>query len=153
MDQGMGEEAVKLVKSCIAGPYAKDAALHFDLARAQLSAKQHSDCAETIATLEREHSAYKSGEVVLLKAHNLKAQGQTDAAISAYVHAAEIVVGEEGKYEYAQSLADAGQTERARELLERMLQNAKRQNGVYQDLNAEWLRKAKRLLGSLGNAK
>ncbi len=141
------------MKSCLTGPYAKDSALHFDLARAQLSAKQYGDCAQTIAMLEREHSAYKSGEVVLLKAHNLKAQGQTDAALSAYAHAAEIVVGEEGKYAYAQSLADAGQTERARDLLERMLQNAKRQNSVYQDLNAEWLRKAKRLSGSMGNAK
>jgi hypothetical protein len=149
MSCGLGAEAVNLVRSCLTGPFANDPAILFDLARAQLCAKQFDEATATLSGLQSQHAGYRPAEITLLRAQVLRDQGKADEALSAYAEAAERAVGEQARLEYAQMLVERGQSERARLILERIAANAQRNNDAYRELNREWVRKAQALLSDI----
>jgi hypothetical protein len=143
---GLGAEAVKLVDSCLTGPFANDPDIKLLRAQAALAANDTQLGLLTIEHLRTVHASYKPSEVLLLKARLHEAAGQREPALSAYAEALPLASGEEVRVSYASALAGAGQQQHARELLEATLKNAERLGPGYRDLHRAWIGDARRLL-------
>jgi hypothetical protein len=149
MSRGLGDEAVKLMQSCLSGPYANDPALLLDLAQAQNTAKRTDDALQTLERLRVDHAAYQQADCSLLKAQVLRDAGRSTDAIAAYAEASEKAIGEQARFEYAACLHANGQSERARPLLDKIIANAERNNEAYRDFNRDWIKQARSMLATL----
>lgn len=150
MAAGLGEEAVRIVDSCLAGPFAGDPDIKLLRGRAALVAGNTALGLQTTEHLRAVHPTYKPAEVLLLRARLYEAAGQLEPALSSYAEALPLAGGEEVRVRYAQLLAAAGQPDRALDLVHTTLGNGERQGAGYRDLHREWIAAARRLLTELG---
>ena len=146
---GLGQEAVKLVQSCLSGPFAGDPQIKLLLVESALAAHDHRLGQQTIEHLRAVHPTFKPGEILLLKARLHEDAGEVEPALSTYAEALPHGGGEEVRVRYAQLLARQGRVAMARELFETTLKNAERFNMGYRDLHRDWIAAAKRDLNSL----
>jgi hypothetical protein len=149
IDAGLGDEAVKIVDSCLAGPFANDPDIKLLRAHAALAAGNSALGLQTIEHLRAVHPTYKPAEVLLLRARLHEAAGEREPALSTYAEALPLATGEEVRVRYAQALAAAGQHDMARRLCEATLANAERQGVGYRELHRDWIGAARRQLGEL----
>lgn len=149
IDAGLGDEAVKIVDSCLTGPFANDPDIKLLRARAALAAGNTALGLQTLEHLRAVHPSYKPADVLLLRARIHEKAGEREPALSTYAEALPLAGGEEVRVRYAQALAAAGQSEMARHLCETTLANAERQGAGYRDLHREWIGAARRTLGEL----
>ena len=141
---GLGQEAVKLVQSCLSGPFAADPQIKLLLVQAALAADDFQLGQQTIEHLRAVHPTFRHADILLLKARLHEGAGEVEPALSTYAEALPQAGGEEARVRYAQLLAREGRTEMARELLEVTLKNADRLGSSYRDLHREWISIAKR---------
>lgn len=146
MTSGMPAEALKIYKSCLAGPFAADPNIKFGVLGAAVEASEWRDALASADDLLAAHAGYREGEVLLARARALEALGEAGGAEGAYALAIEKFSGEEARWRYAAMLKAAGQPERARQQLEAILRNAERSPAFYRDAQAEWIKAAKREL-------
>jgi hypothetical protein len=150
LDHGLADDALKVLQSCLSGPFVNDPHLRLLLVQAALAAHQHDAGFEHVDVLRSQHPSFKPAEVGLLAARLHEDAGRTEAALSAYAEVLPSSSGEETRVRYAMLLARAGQPARARELLQTTLSHAERQNAGYRDLHREWIAAARRELTALG---
>jgi hypothetical protein len=150
MAAGLGDEAVRIIDSCLTGPFAGDPDIKLLRGQAALVAGNASLGLQTVEHLRAVHASYKPADVLLLRARLHEAAGRLEPALSSYAEALEVASGEEVRVRYAQALTAAGRIDRARELLETTLRNADRQGVAYRDLHRDWIAAARRQLGELG---
>ncbi|HVG05695.1 MAG TPA: hypothetical protein VM937_12230 [Burkholderiaceae bacterium] len=146
---GLGEEAVKLVQSCLNGPFASDPQIKLLLVESALAAHDHRLGQQTIEHLRAVHPTFKPAQILLLKARLHEDAGEIEPALSTYAEALPLGGGEEVRVRYAQLLARQGRVDMARELFETTLKNADRLGGGYRDLHRDWVAAAKRELNAL----
>jgi hypothetical protein len=149
---GLGGEAVKLVDSCLTGPFAGDPDIKLLRAQAALVANDYLLAGQTIGHLRAVHPSFRPADVLLLKARLHEAAGEREPALSTYAEVLPIASGEEVRVRYGRALAAAGQQERARHLFETTLKNADRLGPGYRDLHREWIGDARRQLSELGSS-
>ena len=124
--RSMHDEAVRLYRSCLAGPYERDARILLSLARTELDGGGLEDAAATLERLRAVAPDHKPAEVKLLRARLLEGRGETDAALAAYRDLVPGYVGLEARCRYALLLQRLGHHHQAHAVFEDVLAQAKR---------------------------
>jgi hypothetical protein len=140
------EEAVKLYRGCLTGPYAGDPHIKLALANAELAARDAAGARQTAQDLLTNHAGYKTGDVTLLLARALEAANDLHAAEAAYADAIRSFSGEEARFRYGAMLRARGQAERARALFAEIIKNSDRAPEFYRETQADWIKAARREL-------
>jgi hypothetical protein len=143
----MPGEAVKLYRSCLGGPFARDPNMRFGLLEAELAAGECARARATAEALLRENAGFKDGDVRLLLARALERSGDVNVAEGAYAEAVKAFRGEEARYRYAAMLKSLGQSERANVLFRELIRKAEHSPRFYQDAQSDWIEAARRDLG------
>lgn len=138
---GMFGEAARLYRSCLQGAYANDPQLLLRLAGAELMREELKETDTLLQRLEAEHSAFKPMEVKLLRARLLE-KTDTSSALTLYEALVPVFSGLEAKCRYAALLRELGHESQARNMLEEVLQHAKRFN-IQHEGELEWVRFAR----------
>jgi len=139
LERGMFDEAIKLYGACLVGPHANDPALLFPLARSRFYNGEMRPAEELIEKLMVGHPAYRTDEVLLLRARVDEALGATQRALNAYEALRARYVGFEAKYRYGLLLKRLGRDSEAYELFDFIGANAKRSA---LDSEMQWVRLA-----------
>ena len=145
---GLGEEAVKLVQSCLGGPFAADPQIKLLLVESALQraifnsgSKQSNICARS--------THIQAGRSAVVEGALHESADEVEPALSTYAEALPLGSGEEVRVRYAQLLLRNGRVDMGRELLEATLKNAERFGSGYRGLHRDWVAAAKRDLGAL----
>jgi hypothetical protein len=143
-NSGKFEEAVDYYQQALTGLYEQDPNLLLGLARAQFGMGRATPARETLDRLIKENPDFKSSDGHLLYARTLEAEGNLDKAREEYAVLADYYPGAEARYRYAALLNTRGETEKAREVLTRMLNDAELSTKHFRKAQSEWLTLAKR---------
>ena len=138
---GMFAEAVALYRSCLSGPYERDAHLQFGLARAYFYDGQFDMAEQSLAKLHTLDSTYRIDEVRLLATRILEASGELNAALLKYEELAQTTIGMEPKVRYGLLLERLGFTRQSRMVLEDVVKTARRNANI--ETEREWVNVAK----------
>lgn len=146
---GMLDEAVKLYDSALSGPYANDANIRMRLANALLRGEANTTSAARSLAIVRDIQSsdpgFRVAEMALLEARGLAATGDRLAAASRYEGLLKDTVGLEVRTRYGMLLRELGHTKQAEEVLQGVVDHAKRFN-IQHARELEWLDVAKRTL-------
>ncbi len=143
---GHADEARELVKQCLAGTYGNDPNLKYMLLQADYGAGDHTAAKANAECLLRDHPGYRTGDVKLALARIAEWAGELNAAEGYYSEIVDSYPGEAARFHYGVMLKRLGRTDRARELFEKILANAKRATEVYRDQEGTWIKAARREL-------
>jgi hypothetical protein len=146
----LGDEAVRIIDTCLTGPFAGDPDIKLLRAQAALVARNIAAGLQTTEHLRAVHPTYKPVDVLLVRARLYEAAGEREKALSTYAEALPQAPGEEVRVCYAQALLADGQADRARELLATTLANAGRLGAGYRAMHRDWIAAARQGLASLG---
>ena len=138
------EEARQLYERCLRGLHADDPHLLLGLARSQFGL---GDAAATIATLDllkEKNPKHKSPEGHLLYAKAQEQQGNTDAAIHEYRALTRYYAGPEPVCRLASILKSQGNSQEARALFEKVVNESKVAGKHYNSIHKEWVALARR---------
>jgi hypothetical protein len=144
----MQQEAVKLYRACLTGPYAGDPHIKLALANAELAANEPAGAKATAHDLLVNHAGYKTGEAALVLARALERLGEVNAAEAAFADAIGKFSGEEARFRYGAMLRALGQPERARMQFADIIKNSDRAPEFYRESQAEWIKAARSELES-----
>ena len=144
---GRCEEAVRMYESCLKGIYADDPPFVLGLALAQFLNQAYTDAKETIDRLAEVDAKFRPLERRLLLARTLEALNELDRALEEYEPLAKQYPGEEARCRYALLLKKTGQTDKAREVFERILLNARRSPRYYRKVQHYWINVARQNVG------
>jgi hypothetical protein len=142
----MFDEALKLYESCVEGPFARDAALLYGLARAAVEAGAWQKASATIERLRDADPKSRPLEVRLLEARVLEGPGEIDAAIAVYRELVPVFVGLEARVRYAQLLTRRGQQEAAVHMFNEVIAHSKRFASSVED-EQQWVSVARGAVG------
>ncbi len=146
---GRHPEAVDTIRACLTGVFKDDPPLTFELAEICLGAGLYQESLNALAVLDRLKFKGSRHERGVLAARCHEKLGDIAAAKAAYEEAFSTAVGEEARCRYAQLLAAAGESAKARALFEEIGRNAKHGGGNYRRLNRPWINQAKDGLAAL----
>jgi hypothetical protein len=138
---GMFAEAVTLYRSCLTGPYERDAHLQFGMARAHFHDGQFDLADQSLHQLAALDSAFRPDEVRLLAARILEGRGDLNAALLKYEELSQTAAGMEPKVRYGLLLERLGFTRQSRMVLEEVVKNARRNSNI--ETEREWIDTAK----------
>ena len=144
---GRYEDAVAMYESCLKGIYADDPPFVLGLAFAQFLNQTYPEAKETIDRLDRVAPKFRPLERRLLLARTLEAMNELDRALEEYDPLVKQYPGEEARCRYAVLLKKTGQTDKAREVFERILLNARRSPRYYRKVQRHWINVAKQNVG------
>jgi hypothetical protein len=143
---GRPEEACRLYRACLAGPYRDDPNIKFGLLQAEFAAGDHPGARSTAEDLLAGHPGYKSSEVKLALARMHELAGELHAAEGLYDDIVATYPGEAARYHYAVLLKAQGRSEQAKAQLETILANSARASALYRDQEKAWIKAARREL-------
>ena len=149
MNLGDFDYATELYQGALKGLYATDPTILLGLARAQAARNDFAGCRATLDTLIKANPDYRSPDGHLLYARSIEALGDTDAALKEYEALATSFPGEEGRVRYAELLISKGDAQKAREMLNHVLDRARHAPRYYRKKEAAWINRAKDLLRTL----
>jgi len=148
--RGRYPEAIETYRSALKGLYEHDPNLLLGLAQAQFASGDAAGALATFETLRAHNPTFKSDAGFLLYARALEAVGDLPRAEQEYRDVAGYYAGPEAKVRYAQLLRRLAQPDRARDLLEDVVQTAELAPRHVRRIQGEWLRLARRELAELG---
>jgi hypothetical protein len=137
------DEAVAMFESCLKGIYQDDPPVLLAMAEAQFL---NEDLKGSLATLQRLAAAdekFRPLERRLLLAQVLEGLGQKDEALVEYESLSKQYPGEEARCRYALLLQETGQSDKAREVFQRILLSARRSPRYYRKAQKKWIQTAK----------
>lgn len=146
---GRFEEAVDHYQGALKGMYEHDPNLLLGLAEAQFG---HEDFVASKNTLERlatENPNFKSAPGHLLYARTLENSDAAEAALEEYAAVSVYYAGAEAKCRFATLLEREGQSERALELFQDLVDSAELAPRHYRRAQREWIAQAKDGVGRL----
>lgn len=142
----MPEEAIRIYRGCLTGPFGSDPHIKFALAQAEVAARDAAGATRTAQDLLASHPGYKTGEVTLLLARALEAANDLHAAEAAFADAIRTFPGEEARFRYGAMLRARGQAERARAQFAEIVKNSDRAPAFYRETQADWIKAARKEL-------
>lgn len=145
LSKGLFDEAVKLYDSCLTGPYADDAALTFNLARAHFYNENFSKAKALLEKLSVSQPNFRPNDIKLLHARTVGVAGESDHAIRLFEELKTTYVGFEARYYYGLLLKRLGKLSAAHEHFEFIVSQAKR-NSNAQETQKEWIALARQEL-------
>jgi hypothetical protein len=142
---GRGDDAVALVRTCLAGIHEDDPRVLGALARAAHGAGQMEEARDAMERLKRQGTML-TASVQLLDARIAEDSGDLEGALRAYAVLARGAAGEEARCRYALLLKRVGRNDEAYAVFEEMLRHARVSSGHYRREEKKWLDVARREL-------
>lgn len=142
----MYDDAVVLYRSALAAPFSDDPNMLLGLAKVLIEKGDFADCQQTLDHLRAKNPKFSSQDGHLIYARALEGQGKNDEAAAEYEAVSGYFAGFEAKVRHGMFLQKQGQVDRARELLQGVVNAFKAQPRHAQDLNRDWYNVARRNL-------
>lgn len=143
---GMFDEAVDLYEKALTGHYATDATLMMGLARARFGQGHYDQAVHVLDELRTANPEYSSADGHLLYARALAAAGHLDLARAEYAYLVEYFPGEEARARYGMLLDRMGDSVKAREMYQRVVDFVGTAPKHYFRAQREWYDHARRRL-------
>jgi hypothetical protein len=137
-------EAKELYQRFLKGVHADDPVLLLGLARAHFGLGEFAEAIGTLDRLKTANPDFKSPEGHMLYARSQEALGNTAAAIHEYEALSRYYSGPEPVCRLALVLKSTGDTQRATELFQRVVEESRIAGRHYNSLNKEWVALARR---------
>lgn len=138
------EEAVRICNEARTGLFEDDPKLLLSLANAQFAGGRHEDAVGTIEHLRAKNPGFRSPQGHLIYARALEESGSTETALEEYAALVRYYPGAEARVRHALLYKKLGRTERARELLADVLQDARLAPKHFRKSQREWIALAER---------
>jgi hypothetical protein len=145
-ENGKYEDAVANFRAALTGLYEHDPHLMLGLAKAQFASNDYAASRATLDDLIAHNPDFKSPEGHLLYCRALEGEGNLDKAVAEYETLSGYYSGAEPPYRHAMLLKRMGREDRARELLQKVLDDAELSTRHARKLQKEWLDLAKQEL-------
>lgn len=137
------EEAIAMFESCLKGIYKDDPPVLLAMAEAQFLNETPADALATLERLAEVDEKFRTVERRLLLAQVLEALQRDEDALGEYETLANQYPGEEARCRYGMLLLKTGQSDKAREVFERVLLSARRSPRYYRKAQRKWIQMAK----------
>lgn len=141
--------AVELYEQALKGLYATDPDLMLGLAKAQFGLGEPAKARATLDALIAANPGFRSADGHLLYARAVEDSGDVAAALHEYEAVAQGYPGEEARVRFGLLLKRAGQTGRARQLFQDVLDRSDAAPKYYRREQRDWIDAARRELASL----
>ncbi len=145
-ERGQYGEAIEVYAAGLTGVFEHDPTLLFGLARAEFARENYSAARTALQRLKEHNPEFNSGEVKLLLARTLEAEGDLTQAEREYAAAAPAFPGAEARLRYGLLLKRLGKSDEARLVFKDLIDGAKLGPAHYRRAQAEWLDRARREL-------
>jgi hypothetical protein len=145
---GKHAEAIDTYRTALVGLYEYDPHLLLGLAQAQFASGDASGTRATLDTLIAQNPDFKSPPGHLLYARALEGEGNLGKAAEEYAALNSYNPGPESTYRHAVLLNRTGETQRAKQMLRKLLEDAELTSRHARALQKEWLDLAKRELNA-----
>jgi hypothetical protein len=146
--RGQYDDAIASYHAALTGLYENDPHLMLGLARAQFSRGDASQARQTLDNLIAANPEFRSIEGHVLYARALEGEGNLAKAADEYAALVGYDASAEARYRQAALLKRMGETERAHDLLRKLLDDAELTTRHARQLQKEWLDLAKRELSA-----
>lgn len=146
------ENAERLYRECLSGPYATDPHFLFGLAHAEAELGRYAEARGHLEQLNQANPDYQSHDAHLLYARCLEALRDHAAALAEYEVLSSSYPGEEARFRYARLLHALGRSSEARAQLDAMAVRARSAPRYYRKKEADWLKQADALRANLPGA-
>jgi hypothetical protein len=139
-------EAIEVYRQASRGIYEHDPTLMLGLAEAQFADGRFGEARQTLDDLRFHNPDFKSADGHLLYARALEGEGNLDKSLSEYRALVEYYPGAEARVRYAQLLKRRGDSAKAGEVLNELLEQSQRAPRHYRKMQREWLDAARKEL-------
>lgn len=146
---GRASEAIPHYQAALRSVHKDDPDIQVGLAKAYLEAGHATEARDLLDGLIKRVPDFRSPEGHLIYARAVAALGDRAQTHEEFGTLIGYYAGYEPRARYAEILAGWGETERARELCERSLREAKRLPGYSRTMNKEWIGRLQRVQKSL----
>jgi hypothetical protein len=136
---GKYDDAIASYRAALVGIYEHDPHLMLGLARAQFEKGDAASARQTLDELIAKNPDFRSAEGHLLYARALEGEGNLEKAAQEYETLVGYYVGAEARCRQALLLKRMGQQERARELLQKLVEDAELTTRHARKMQKEWL--------------
>ena len=147
MAREMYDDAERLYKSCLSGPFEKDPSFRFRLAEALVGGGKHTEAADLIALIAAQNRDFRPNERDLLLARTLEGQGRNDEALAGYRDLIPRFTGLEARYRYGTLLRQLGNEESSHQVFEEILAHGRRYKALPES-EERWVKLARRAVGT-----
>jgi hypothetical protein len=144
INNGMYEEAKQLYKKCLSGVHEHDPDIMYGLAKSEFGLSNFDTVKSILNDLIEFNPEYKNQEAHLLYARSLEKLNDTKEAIEEYEILDSYYSGPEPTCRLAILLKKQGQSEKANELLKKIIHKSKISGGHYNRLHKKWVILAKK---------
>ncbi len=146
MEKGRYAEARDLYKKCLTGINEHNPDLMHGYAASLFELSEHSDARSTLDALIERNPDYKNQDAHLLYARSLEALGDIPGATEEYDTLVGYYSGPEPAYRYAMMLKENGDTAKAEQLLQGILDKARLSAAHYTKMHRKWINLARQSL-------
>jgi len=140
---GEYQASIDLLEKSLVGVNAKDPHILEGLCFSCFHNRNFEKTKKYLSELEEATDGKLANNLRLMRARTHEALGKEEAALKEYQSIINICTGEEARCRYALLLKKLGQRERARELFEEIIKNAKLYPRQYSKFQSEWVNIAK----------
>jgi len=137
------QDAKPLFEKALTGIHADEPDIMFGLARAEFGLGNYAASKQVLDRLIEKNPQYKNVHAHLLYARAVEAIGDVEAALKEYEVLDGYYPGPEASYRYAMLLKQNGEMEKARPVLEKIINLSKTSGKHYNTIHREWISKAK----------
>jgi len=143
LSKGLYKDAKPLFEKALTGIHEDDPDFMFGLARAEFGLENYGATKALLDDLIAKNPNYKNVHAHLLYARAVELLGDVDAALKEYEVLDGYYPGPEASYRYALLLRQNGQSEKARTVLEKIVNLSKTSGRHYNTIHKQWISKAK----------
>lgn len=143
LNKKLYQDAKPLFEKALKGIHEDDPDFMFGLARAEFGLQNYSECKALLDRLIEKNPDYKNVHAHLLYARAVEMVGDVEAALKEYEVLDGYYPGPEASYRYAMLLKQQGEAEKARPVLENIVNLSKTSGKHYNTIHKEWIGKAK----------
>jgi hypothetical protein len=146
MERGQYAEASELYQKCLTGLNKHNPEFMYGYARCQFELGNHSQVRAILDSLIEENPDYKNQDAHLLYARTLDKLGEIPEATDEYKTLHSYYSGPEATYHYAKMLQANGRADKAKELLQGILDKARLSAPHYTKMHKKWINLARQEL-------
>jgi len=143
LGKGLYSDAKPLFVKALSGIHEDDPDFMFGLARAEFGLANYTATKSVLDDLITKNPNYKNVHAHLLYARAVESLGDIDAALKEYEVLDGYYPGPEASYRYAQLLKQGGDSDKARSILEKIVNLSNTSGKHYNTIHKQWISKAK----------
>ena len=141
---GRYSEAIRVCTEARTGLFEDDPKILLSLANAQFAAANYADAIATLDYLREKNPTFRSADGHLIYTRALEESGATDRALEEYAALVNYYPGAEARVRHAILFKKLGQTDKATELFDAVLKDARLAPKHFRRSQAEWIALAER---------